>query len=106
MRCEGCPLRSQCNKSSQQERQIEVNHTLRKYRAEARGLLKSEEGIKHRGQRCIEPEAVFGHIKQCGDFRRFRLRGLDGAKLEFGIKAIAHNLKKASVIKNQSKKPA
>ncbi len=101
IRCDDCPLRAQCNKSTQEVRRIEVNHTLMKYRAEVRKLLKSEEGVKHRGQRCIEPEAVFGQIKQCGDFRRFRLRGLTGAKVEFGIKAIAHNLKKVSTIRAQ-----
>ncbi len=141
-RCDGCPLRGQChkstqearqskstqeakliqstqeaslnkstqepkrNKSTQEPRRIEVNHRLRQYRAKARELLKSEEGVKHRGQRCIEPEAVFGHIKQCGDFRRFRLRSLEGVKIEFGIKAIAHNMKKVSTIKAQKQKTA
>ncbi len=106
IRCDGCPLRAQCNKSADEVRQIEVNRALMQYRAEVRKLLKSEEGLKHRGRRCIEPEAVFGHIKQCGDFRRFRLRGLGGAKVEFGIKAIAHNLKKVSTIMGQRAKIA
>ena len=29
----------------------------------ARELLTSEAGLKHRGRRCIEPEAVFGIMK-------------------------------------------
>lgn len=58
-------------------------------------------GMKHtdirtinyfRGKRPIETEAVFWQIKECGMFRRLRLRGLNGAKIEFGLKAIAHNL--------------
>lgn len=92
-RCEGCPLRGQCHKSKR-DRQIEVNHTLDDYKARARELLTSEQGIKHRSNRPIEPEAVFGHIKECGRFRRLRLKGLTGAKIDFGLKALAHNLRK------------
>ena len=92
-RCEGCPLRGQCHKSKR-ERQIEVNHTLDDYKARAREFLTSEQGIKHRSNRPIEPEAVFGQIKECGRFRRLRLKGLTGAKIDFGLKALAHNLRK------------
>ena len=92
-RCEGCPLRGQCHKSKR-DRQIEVNHTLDDYKAKARELLTSEQGLKHRSNRPIEPEAVFGQIKECGRFRRLRLKGLTGAKIDFGLKALAHNLRK------------
>ena len=92
-RCEGCPLRGQCHKS-RRDRQIEVNHTLDDYKARARKLLTSEQGLKHRSNRPIEPEAVFGQIKECGRFRRLRLKGLNGAKIDFGLKALAHNLRK------------
>ena len=33
-------------------------------------LLCSEKGLKHRGQRCIEPEAVFGQIKNNMNYKR------------------------------------
>ena len=92
-RCEGCPLRGQCHKSKR-DRQIEVNHTLDDYKARAGELLTSEQGLKHRSKRPIEPEAVFGQIKECGRFRRLRLKGLTGAKIDFGLKALAHNLRK------------
>lgn len=92
-RCEGCPLRGQCHKSKR-DRQIEVNHTLDDYKARARELLTSEQGLRHRSKRPIEPEAVFGQIKECGRFRRLRLKGLTGAKIDFGLKALAHNLRK------------
>ena len=92
-RCQGCPLRGQCHKSKR-DRQIEVNHTLDDYKARARELLTSEHGLKHRSKRPIEPEAVFGQIKECGRFRRLRLKGLTGAKIDFGLKALAHNLRK------------
>ena len=95
-RCEGCPLRGQCHKSKR-NRQIEVNHTLNDYKARARELLTSEPGLVHRSNRPIEPEAVFGQIKENGKFRRLRLKGLTGAKIEFGLKAIAHNLRKLAL---------
>ena len=95
-RCEGCPLRGQCHKS-RRDRQIEVNHSLDDYKTRARGLLTSEQGLKHRSKRPIEPEAVFGQIKECGRFRRLRLKGLTGAKIDFGLKALAHNLRKLAL---------
>ena len=54
----------------------------------------SEEGIYHRGRRCIEPEAVFAQIKYNSAWNRFRLRGLGKVKTEFTLVAIAHNLRK------------
>ena len=96
-RCEGCPLRGQCHKSKR-DRQIEVNHTLDDYKARVRELLTSEQGLKHRSNRPIEPEAVFGQIKECGKFRRLRLKGLTGAKIDFGLKALAHNLRKLALV--------
>ena len=89
-------LRGQCHKS-RRNRQIEVNHTLDDYKARARELLTSEQGLRHRSNRPIEPEAVFGQIKECGKFRRLRLKGLTGAKIEFGLKALAHNLRKLAL---------
>ncbi|MDE7377844.1 MAG: transposase [Paraprevotella sp.] len=72
--------------------QIEQNHAI-----ETQENLTSEQGLKHRSNRPIEPEAVFGQIKECGKFRRLRLRGLNGAKIEFGLKALAHNLRKLAL---------
>ena len=96
-RCWGCPLRGGCHKSKR-NRQIEVNHHLNSLKQAACDLLMSEAGLEHRSKRPIEPEAVFGHIKECGTFRRFRLRGIEGASLEFGLKALAHNLKKLAIL--------
>jgi len=45
---------------------------------------------------------VFGQIKECGKFRRLRLRGLTGAKIEFGLKALAHNLRKLALAWDKS----
>jgi len=92
-RCEGCPLRGSCFKAKG-ERTIEVNHTLNEYRRKARERLTSEEGIRHRGRRCIEPEAVFGQMKYDMAYKRFRHFGMDKVKMDFAFFGIAFNLKK------------
>lgn len=99
-RCEGCPLRGRCFKASG-NRVIEVNHRLQEYRRKARERLTSEEGIKHRGRRCIEPEAVFGQMKYNMAYKRFRHFGLDKVTMDFAFFAIAFNLKKMA--KNKAK---
>ena len=92
-RCAGCPLRGSCFKAKG-DRIIEVNHRLNGYRQKARGRLTSEEGIKHRGRRCIEPEAVFGQMKYDMAYKRFRHFGIDKVRMDFAFFAIAFNLKK------------
>ena len=52
---------------------------------------------RYRSMRPIEPEAVFGQIKSGHLFRRFALRSLEKVNVEFGLIAIAHNLKKWAV---------
>ena len=94
-RCMGCPLRAKCHKAKG-NRTIEVNHRLNAYKDMVRELLTSEDGLEHRSRRPIEPEAVFGQLKANGMFKRFRLKGLSGTNVEFGLKAIAHNLMKLS----------
>ena len=92
-RCDGCPLRGSCFKA-RGNRIIEVNHQLQHYKQKARELLTSEEGIKHRGQRCIEPEAVFGQTKYNKAYKRFRHFGKDKVNMDFAFFAIAFNIGK------------
>ena len=92
--CKGCPLRCLCYKAKGDRRTIEVNHRLNEYKRKARELLTSEEGIKHRGRRCIEPEAVFGQMKFNMAYRRFRHFGKDKVTMDFAFFAIAFNIKK------------
>ena len=73
---------------------IEVNHQLQHYKQKARKLLTSEEGIKHRGRRCIEPEAVFGQTKYNKAYKRFRHFGKDKVNMDFAFFAIAFNIGK------------
>ena len=103
--CKGCPLRCMCYKAKGDQRIIEVNHRLNGYKRKARELLTSEEGIRHRGRRCIEPEAVFGQIKFNMAYRRFRHFGKDKVTMDFAFFAIAFNLKKmCSKIVKQTKR--
>ena len=76
------------------DRTIELNHRLRKYKQRAKELVCSEEGLKHRGRRCIEPEAVFGQIKYNMNYKRFRHFGKDKVFMDFSFLAIAFNIKK------------
>lgn len=108
--CQGCPLRCMCYNSKSDRRVIEVNHRLKQYKRKAAERLTSEEGIKHRGRRCIEPEAVFGQMKQNMQYKRFRHFGKDKVTMDFAIFAIAFNIKKmcskiAKALKNGGKSP-
>ena len=91
--CAGCPLRCLCYRGIA-DRTIEVNHVSNAYRAEARRLLTSERGLHHRSMRPIEPEAVFGDIKYNHGFKRFKLKSSAKVSVEFGLVALAHNLRK------------
>ena len=102
-RCDGCSLRGSCFKAKG-NRIIEVNHQLQHYKQKARELLTSKEGIKHRGQRCIEPEAVFGQTKYNKAYKRFRHFGKDKVNMDFAFFAIAFNIGKMCK-KNNLKEP-
>jgi transposase/IS5 family transposase len=91
--CHGCPLRGACHKSNN-NRVIEVSHRLNELKAKAKERLISARGKIHRSKRPVDVEPVFGIIKQNKGFRRFYLRGLNKVGIEFGLLALAHNLKK------------
>ena len=91
--CEGCPMRGQCFKA-QGNRRIEINHNLQKLKTKARENLESELGKVIYSKRCVEPEPVFGNIKQNKGFKRFTLTKINKVNIEFGLIAIAHNFSK------------
>ena len=97
-RCDGCPLGSLCKKAKG-NRTINVNHKLNAYKKEAFRLLTSEDGLKHRSQRPIEPEAVFGQMKADMHYKRFRHFGKDKVYMDIGLFGIGFNLKKYLGIK-------
>ncbi|NGP58031.1 IS1182 family transposase [Paenibacillus thiaminolyticus] len=103
--CEDCPLKPQCTKA-QGDREIKVSMKYLRLKNQAREKLRSEEGYALAVRRMIEPEPVFGDIKNNRGFKRFLLRGLPKVSLEVGWLSLAHNLlKKAAVdAKNQGAK--
>lgn len=91
--CNGCPLRGVCH-DSKHNRVIEVNHNLNRLRAIAKEKLNTEQGISKRKKRCYDVEPVFGNIKSNHKFNRFMLRGKTKVTIEFGLLALAQNLRK------------
>ena len=93
-RCHGCPLRPKCYRKKRGNREIEVSHRLIAYKQRARENLNSEKGLEHRSKRPIEPEAVFGQMKNNMHYKRFRHFGKDKVTMDFAFFAIAFNIKK------------
>lgn len=91
--CNGCPLRGACHKSKN-NRIIEVNHALKKYKERVKENLLSEKGIYHRKKRPADVEPVFANIKNNHHFKRFMLRGKAKVEIETALLALAHNLRK------------
>ena len=98
-RCQGCPLKAKCHRRKSGNREIEVSHRLIAYKQRARESLTSDKGLEHRSRRPIEPEAVFGQMKNNMHYKRFRHFGKDKVTMDFAFFAIAFNIKKmASII--------
>ena len=82
-RCQGCPLKAKCYKMKKGNREIEVSHRLIAYKQRAREKLTSDKGLEHRSRRPIEPEAVFGQMKNNMHYKRFRHFGKDKVTMDF-----------------------
>ncbi len=99
-RCEHgmtCPVRDLCTKALNWRRSHEYSPRLMAFKKQVSERLTSDEGQDLRSRRLIEPEAVFGLIKQNMKFRRFNLRGLKKVSAEWGLVSIAHNMIKMAV---------
>lgn len=94
-KCKGCPVKDVCH-DQKGNRIVGINHRLRKLKAQANALLKSEEGVKHRKKRPADIEPVFANLKHNKNFKRFMLKGLHKVEIETGLLAIAHNLSKVA----------
>nr|WP_229758019.1 transposase [Paenibacillus marchantiophytorum] len=101
-RCEGCPLKSQCTKA-QGNREVKVSLKYLRLKNQAREKLRSEEGDALAVRRMIEPEPVFGDIKNNRGFKRILLQGLPNVGLEVGWLSLAHNLLKKAAVDAKSK---
>ena len=90
--CNQCPHRSK--DIVYRSVKLDVNENLERHKTKASNLLRSPEGLKMRGQRCIEPEFVFSVIKHAMGFTRFKLRGLKKVSIEAGLLFMAYNMKR------------
>ncbi|WP_430180428.1 transposase [Paenibacillus lautus] len=72
--CEGCPFKKTCTKA-QGDRKITVSLKYLRYKQQAREKLRSEESHALWVRQMVEPESVFGQIKNNRGFRRFLLGG-------------------------------
>lgn len=91
--CRNCPLHGPCHKAKE-NRTIEVNEMLQNFKHRAYQLLTSPQGIEKRKRRGWDVETVFGNIKSNHGFRRFMLRGKRKVEIEWGLLAIAQNIRK------------
>ena len=91
--CNGYQIKVSCHKSKD-NRIIEINHVLKKYKQQVKQNLQSEKGIYHRKKRPADVEPVFANIKNNHQFKRFLLRGIGKVEIETGLLALAHNLRK------------
>ncbi len=91
--CEECPFKSDCTKAKG-NRQVHFNPVYEDFKAQQNAKLNSEEGGTLYQKRKIDVESVFGHVKQNLAFRRLHLRGSEKVKIELGLVALAHNMRK------------
>lgn len=101
--CDGCPLKAQCTKV-EGNREVKVSLKYLRLKNQAREKLRSEEGYALAVRRMIEPEPVFGYMKNNRGFKRFLLRGLPKVSLEVGWLSLAHNLLKKAAIDTQQQR--
>lgn len=71
-----------------------MNVELERQKKKAHKLLNSPEGIERRKKRCFDVEPVFVNIKTNHGFKRFMLRSKEKVEIEFGLLAIAQNIRK------------
>src|SRR3712207_3007716 len=96
--CSDCPYKKDCTKSKG-NRKIQYNPVYEEFKADIRDkLLHDENFMKIYAKRKIEPETVFGNMKANLSFKKFRLRGNDKVKIEFGLMAMAHNIIKMALV--------
>lgn len=89
--CTGCPLRAQCTTSVKRPRKLkryegdELRDAMSQVMAQPRAKLEYR-------QRAAIVEPVFARMRAAGLFR-FSRRGLSGARLEFALACVSHNLR-------------
>jgi hypothetical protein len=91
--CGSCALRSQCT-TSQRGREVK-RHAGEEYKEAMEKILEQPGARKMYKRRLGMSEPVHAELRERQGLRRFRRRGLRGARVEFGLHCLALNLKKA-----------
>jgi transposase len=98
--CQDCPFAADCKKTEHGQRSVQFSPKGEVFKAQAKEKLTSAKGIEVRKQRGIEVESVFGDLKYNMKHERFILRSLEKVYVEYGLLAIAHNLRKVYCVKS------
>jgi hypothetical protein len=89
--CEGCPSKEQCTKKD--KRSIDRNENMLRLKALAKERLQDKDNKEIMKRRSVEVETVFGQIKGNQGCRRFLLRGIEKAAIEWGIFSLGYDIK-------------
>jgi len=92
--CHECIYQSECTKSSDGYRGLQVCDKLRKLEREAKRNLDSELGIELRVNRSSQVEGAFGVIKEDMKYRRISRKGIENVRVEFKLICLGYNLMK------------
>ncbi len=92
-KCSGCERMGECHGKSSRYKELwhRVQDDLQRAMAEK---IRSVQGKRTYALRKQIVEPVFGNIKWNKGIRRLLLRGLEGAKIEYLLGCIGHNLDK------------
>ena len=91
--CEGCPLKGQCTTNKKGRR-------IKRYRMDdakdaLRQVMQHPKAKKVFSKRKAMVEPVFAYLRDIQGLNRFRRKGLEKVKLEFGLHLLAYNLSRA-----------
>ena len=91
-KCSGCERMGECHGKSSRYKELWKRVQDGLHRAMAEKIRSKEGRIYAQRKQIVEP--VFGNIKWNKGIRRLLLRGLEGAKIEYLLGCIGHNLDK------------
>lgn len=89
--CGQCPIREQCTKAKAGPRKVKRYEGDELREAMAQVMAQPQAKLEYR-QRAAIVEPVFARMRAAG-LSRFRRRGLGGARLEFALACVSHNLR-------------
>lgn len=91
--CEGCPLKDQCT-TNKKGRRIK-RYAMDGAKDALRQVMQHPKAKKSFSNRKAMVEPVFAYLRDIQGLNRFRRKGLEKVKLEFGLHLLAYNLSRA-----------